>query len=158
MKRIRLEETESQRTLHIGPYFTVLNESDYRDLITIFSGRRLSDETIERMADEYNSRQLREGERESKKVDEEYLSKMKQLDALIEKYKTKVGEGGNLANEAVAFAEWTHKEDYTWNGQEWYIYEGDNKVPDFYSSKQLYDLWRSTLSPEYKEQKGGRGE
>lgn len=37
MANVRLDETENRRRLHIGSYFTDLNESEYQDLVRIFS-------------------------------------------------------------------------------------------------------------------------
>jgi len=37
MTKVKLEETESGRRLTIGSYFTDLNESDYQELVRIFS-------------------------------------------------------------------------------------------------------------------------
>lgn len=37
MEKLRLEVTENQRRLHIGSFFTDLNESDYQELVKIFS-------------------------------------------------------------------------------------------------------------------------
>lgn len=35
--KVKLQVTENRRRLHIGPFFTDLNEIDYRDLVAIFS-------------------------------------------------------------------------------------------------------------------------
>ena len=37
MKTVKLEETKDRRRLHIGSFFVDLNESEYRDLVKIFS-------------------------------------------------------------------------------------------------------------------------
>lgn len=37
MSKVKLEETENRRRLHIGSYFNDLNESEYQDLVKIFS-------------------------------------------------------------------------------------------------------------------------
>lgn len=44
MNKVRLEKTKNKRRLHIGSYFTDLNESEYRELVNIFS--KLTDEQI----------------------------------------------------------------------------------------------------------------
>lgn len=36
---VKLEETKDRRRLHIGSIFVDLNETDYRELIKIFSGK-----------------------------------------------------------------------------------------------------------------------
>lgn len=37
MANVKLEETNNRRRLHIGSYFIDLNESEYQDLVRIFS-------------------------------------------------------------------------------------------------------------------------
>lgn len=37
MSKVKLEETQGVRRLHIGSYFVDLNETDYRELVRIFS-------------------------------------------------------------------------------------------------------------------------
>lgn len=40
MSKVKLEESENLRRLHIGNFFTDLNQSEYNDLIHIFSNKK----------------------------------------------------------------------------------------------------------------------
>ena len=40
MTGVKLEETKNRRRLHIGSYFVDLNETDYMELIRIFSDEK----------------------------------------------------------------------------------------------------------------------
>jgi hypothetical protein len=60
MTKVKLEETQHRRRLHIGSYFVDLNETDYQELIRIFSDKSRKGAVIKSVC-EHNSPDIIQG-------------------------------------------------------------------------------------------------